>query len=130
MLQSPVVSKNTLADSKGPIKPLPSQVYEIIEKFLVNVQYGHLVLIIQDGVVVKIDWIEKFIISAKSRVKCSMAKDKSVIKHPLQVKILTELQSIRYGQLVVHLDNGQVGQIEKTEKRRIGELEGLHGDGI
>lgn len=129
MLQSHVVNKNTLADSRGPIKPLASQVYEIIEQFLLNVQYGHLNLMIQDGVVVKIDRVEKFIISLKTKERGSIT-DKSVRNHPLQVKILTELQSIRYGQLVIHMDSGQVGQIEKTEKRRIGELEGLYGDGI
>jgi hypothetical protein len=49
-----------------PIKPLPSQVFDIIEHFLLNVQYGHLILMIQDGFVVKIDKIEKFIISEKT----------------------------------------------------------------
>lgn len=112
------------------IKPLPSQVFEIIECFLFTVQYGQLILVIQDGIVVKIEKIEKFVISAKSRNSRSTKVDKSLTKHPLQTKILTELQSIRYGQLVIRLDNGQVEQIEKTEKRRINELEGLYGDGI
>jgi hypothetical protein len=109
-----------------PIKPLPSQVFDIIEHFLLNVQYGHLILMIQDGFVVKIDKIEKFIISARSREEGISATK----KHPMQIKILSDLQSIRYGQLVIHLNNGKVGQIEKTEKRRIDELEGLYGDGI
>lgn len=112
------------------IKPLSSQVFEIIEGFLYTVQYGQLILAIQDGIVVKIEKIEKFIISTKNReAKCTKV-DKSLKKHPLQTKILTELQSIRYGQLVIRLDNGQVEQIEKTEKRRVNELEGLYGDGI
>lgn len=130
MSQSLAVTKKTLTDSKGPIKPLPSLVFDIIEKFLLNVQYGHLILMIQDGFVVKIDKVEKFLISAKNKEKSPAAIDKIEKKHPMQMKILTELQSIKYGQLVIHMDNGQVGQIEKTEKRRIEELEGLHGDGI
>ncbi|MBP2625446.1 MAG: hypothetical protein H6Q68_157 [Firmicutes bacterium] len=112
------------------IKPLPSQVFEIIECFLYTVQYGQLILVIQDGNVVKIEKIEKFIISAKSREVRSTKIDKPLKKHPLQTKILTELQSIKYGQLVIRLDNGYVEQIEKTEKKRINELEGLYGDGI
>jgi len=114
----------------GQIKPLPSQVFEIIEGFLFTVQYGQLILVIQDGIVVKIEKIEKYVISAKSRETRSGKVDKSLKKHPLQTKILTELQSIQYGQLVIRLDNGQVEQIEKTEKKRINELEGLYGDGI
>lgn len=123
-------TKNNAANRRGPIKPLSSQVFDIIEHFLINVKYGHLILMIQDGFVVKIDKIEKFIISAKGREEGISEKEKIIKKHPMQMKILSELQSIRYGQLVIHLNNGQVGQIEKTEKRRIDELEGLYGDGI
>ena len=112
------------------IKPLPSQVFEIIECFLYTVQYGQLILVIQDGIVVKIEKIEKFVISTKSRESRGLKIDKFSTKHPLQTKILSELQSIKYGQLVIRLDNGHVEQIEKTEKRRIDELEGLYGDGI
>lgn len=112
------------------IKPLSSQVFEIIEYFLYTVQYGQLILAIQDGIVVKIEKIERFIISAKSREAKCIKVDKTLENHPLQTKILSELQSIRYGQLVIRLDNGQVEQIEKTEKRRVNELEGLYGDGI
>jgi len=114
----------------GQIKPLPSQVFEIIECFLHTVQYGQLILVIQDGIVVKIEKIEKFVISTKSREARGGKYDQSSTKHPLQTKILSELQSIKYGQLVIRLDNGHVEQIEKTEKRRIDELEGLYGDGI
>ena len=123
-----------LTDNKNPLKnslkPLPSQVFEIIEFFLDTVQYGQLILVIQDGIVVKIEKIEKYIISAKSREARCVKVDKSLKNHPLQTKILTELQSIKYGQLVILLYNGHVEQIEKTEKKRINELEGLYGDGI
>jgi len=114
----------------NPIRPLPSQVFDIIQSFLYVVQYGQLILVIQDGNVVKIERIEKFVISAKSRDARGSKVDKTSKNHPLQTKILTELQSIKYGQLVIRLDNGQVEQIEKTEKRRMNELEGLYGDGI
>ncbi|MDF2633371.1 MAG: hypothetical protein K0R78_245 [Pelosinus sp.] len=129
-MQSHAGSKNNVANVRAPIKPLPSQVFDIIEQFLLDVQFGHLILIIQDGFVVKIDKIEKFIISAKSQEKRISSKEKVKKKHSIQVKILSDLQSIQYGQLVIHVNNGQVGQIEKTEKRRFDELEGLYGDGI
>lgn len=112
------------------IKPLPSQVFEIIECFLYTVQYGQLILVIQDGIVVKIEKIEKFIISTKSRETKCVKVDRPFNKHPLQTKILTELQRIKYGQLVIRQENGQVEQIEKTEKKRMKELEGVYGDGI
>lgn len=112
------------------IKPLPSQVFEIIECFLYTVEYGQLILVIQDGIVVKIEKVEKFIISTRSQKSKYVKVDKPFKKHPLQTKILTELQRIQYGQLVIRLENGQVEQIEKTEKKRMKELEGVYGDGI
>jgi len=137
MIEFLVNNKNAITDlsRRGPnegkvrqIQPLSSQVFEILEGFLCTVQYGQLILVVQDGRVVKIEKIEKYIISAKSREK-RVTADKSQ-KHIFQTRILTELQSIEYGQLVIRLENGKVEQIEKTEKRRINELEGLYGDGI
>jgi hypothetical protein len=116
--------------SANPARPLPSQVLDIIIHFLHTVHTGYLILTIQDGFVVKIEKTEKFIISAKSREKGYINYDKPQKKHPLQGKITAELQAIQYGQLVIRVDNGQVEQIEKTEKRRVHELEGIYGDGI
>jgi len=110
-------------------KPLSPQVSEILNSFLSTVQYGQLVLVVQDGMVVKIDKIEKFIISARPNGRASKVETSCKI-HPFQMKIINELQSIKFGQLVIRLDKGHVEQLEKTEKRRIHELEGLYGDGI
>lgn len=112
------------------IRPLPPQVLDIIIHFLHTVHFGFLILTVQDGHVVKIEKTEKFIISAKTREVGCTRYDKPQKKHPLQGKITAELQAIQYGQLVIRLDNGQVEQIEKTEKRRVNELEGINGDGI
>nr|WP_092071600.1 DUF2292 domain-containing protein [Dendrosporobacter quercicolus]NSL49526.1 DUF2292 domain-containing protein [Dendrosporobacter quercicolus DSM 1736]SDM28230.1 Uncharacterized small protein [Dendrosporobacter quercicolus] len=130
-------SKKTAAAIRGrnesrvsQIRPVPLQVLDIIIHFLHTVKNGYLILTIQDGHVVKIEKTEKFIISAKTREAGCISYDKPQKKHPLQGKITAELQAIQYGQLVIRLDNGQVEQIEKTEKRRVHELEGIHGDGI
>lgn len=117
-------------NESNPVRPLPSQVLDIIIHFLNTVHTGYLILTVQDGHVVKIEKTEKFIISAKSREAGYIHYDKPQKKHPLQGKITAELQAIQYGQLVIRLDNGQVEQIEKTEKRRVHELEGIYGDGI
>lgn len=111
-------------------RTLPLQVLDIITYFLYNVQYGTLMVVIQDGVVIKIEKLEKFVISAKSRDMKNVRVEVPDKPHPLQDKIVTEIQKIMYGQLIIRMDNGQVDQIEKTEKKRAHEIEGLHGDGI
>jgi|GEM_PF-964237 len=112
------------------IRPLPPQVLDIIIHFLHTVDYGCLIMAIQDGHVVKIEKNEKFIISAKSREKRYVSYDKIPGQHPVQGQIITELQDIEFGQLIIRLEHGQVEQIEKTKKHRIPELEGINGDGI
>ncbi|HWR41161.1 MAG TPA: YezD family protein [Patescibacteria group bacterium] len=112
------------------LKPIQIQVTEIIAHFLHTVQQGYLILTVQDGCVVKAERTEKFIISARERDLWQSVLSRPTQKHPFLEKILTELRSIRYGLLVVRLEDGQVNQIEKTEKRRINEMQGTYGDGI
>lgn len=127
---APDLRKGTSTARVTPKKTLPLQVLDIITCFLYNVQYGTLMVVIQDGVVIKIEKLEKFVISAKSRDTKSARIDTPAKPHPLQDKIVTEIQKIMYGQLIIRMDNGQVDQIEKTEKKRAHEIEGLNGDGI
>lgn len=127
---APDLRKGTNSARIAAKKTLPLQVLDIITYFLYNVQYGTLMVVIQDGVVIKIEKLEKFVISAKSRDMKNVRIEVPDKPHPLQNKIVTEIQKIMYGQLIIRMDNGQVDQIEKTEKRRAHEIEGLNGDGI
>ncbi len=110
-------------------KPLPQQVMELIEYSLHMVQYGYLILTVQDGCIVKMERTEKFIFSAKNKISY-IRRENPTGKHSLQAKIFDELQGLQYGQLIIRLEDGRVEQIEKTEKRRINEFEGIDGDGI
>jgi hypothetical protein len=114
----------------SPGKALPLQVLDIIGSFLYNVQYGVLIVVIQDGIVIKIEQTEKFVITAKSRDRKHVIEALPAKLHPLQDKIVAEIQTLMYGQLIIRMDNGQVNQIEKTEKKRPHEIEGSNGDGI
>ncbi len=78
----------------------------------------------------KMEKAERFTITAKSRQGSYVRIEKPKEKHPLCIRILTELKDIRYGQLIIRLDNGKVDHLEKTEKRRLYEFEGIDGAGI
>jgi len=106
-------------------KTLSLQVLDIITYFLYNVQYGNLMVVIQDGVVIKIEKLEKFVISARSRDMKNVRVEAPDKPHSLQDKIVTEIQKIMYGQLIIRMENGQVDQIEKTEKKRAHEIDGF-----
>jgi hypothetical protein len=125
-----VVTGARSADTLSQLKALPTQVTEIIGHFLHTAQDGYIILTMQDNCVVKIEKTEKFIISAKSRDLGYGKFDKQANKHPLHAKIVAELLEIQYGQLIVRLENGKVEQMERTEKKRVQEVDGRYGDGI
>jgi hypothetical protein len=106
------------------------QIIELLVFSLNTVQYGFLVLTVQDGCVIRMEKTEKFIFSSKNKLTSYIKRDTSQGKHPLQKKILDELQEVQYGQLIIRLEDGKVEQIEKTIRRRINEVEGINGDGI
>lgn len=112
------------------VKQPPSQVVEVINHFLFTAENGSLLLTIQDGVIVKIEKTEKYIITSKGRELGYIKYGKPTKNQPLLKKIVEELQKIQYGQVVVRFLNGKVEQIETTKKKRINELQGLDGDGI
>lgn len=114
----------------GAVKQLPLQVVEVINHFLFTAENGSLNLTVQDGVIVKIEKAEKYIITSKGRELGYIKYGKPTKAQPLLKKIVTELQKIQYGQLVVRFLNGKVEQIETTKKKRIDELQGIDGDGI
>jgi hypothetical protein len=103
---------------------------ELIELSLNTVQYGFLILTMQDGCVIRMEKTEKFVFSSKNKSASYVKKHIPSGKHSLQDKIFAELGEVKYGQLVIRLEDGKVEHIEKTVRRRINEFEGLHGDGI
>lgn len=48
----------------------------------------------------------------------------------IRASILESLQEMKYGQVTIVIKAGKITQIEKTEKQRVGSLQGLYGDGI
>ncbi|WP_425057836.1 hypothetical protein SCACP_24000 [Sporomusa carbonis] len=110
-------------------KNLLPQVLELIRHSLHTIQYGYLILTVQDGYVIKMERTEKFIFSSKNKTGY-IKGDIPTGQHSFQAKIIAQLQGLMYGQLIIRIEDGKVAQIEKTEKRRINEYEGTHGDGI
>lgn len=116
-------------EKASPKKSLPAQVIELIRYSLHTMRYGYLVLTVQDGCVIKMERTEKFIFSSKHKTGY-IVRDIPAGQHSFQPKVLAQLQGLMYGQLIIRIEDGKVEQIEKTEKRRIHEYEGILGDGI
>ncbi len=48
----------------------------------------------------------------------------------LRAEIIQALRGLQYGQVVILIKDGKVTQIDRTEKRRLPNLQGINGEGI
>jgi hypothetical protein len=101
-----------------------------IDQSIENINFGELVLIVQDGHIVQIERTERIIISNSPKKQSTDSKKSIDEINLVRDKILRELSYLKYGQLVIKIKDGKVVQFEKTEKRRFPEVEGVYGDGI
>lgn len=113
----------------NPPKMLLPQIVELLRYSLHTIKYGHLILTVQDGCIIKMERTEKFIFSSKNK-SGYIVRDIPGEQHAFQPRILAQLKGLMYGQLIIRIEDGKIEQIEKTEKRRINEYEGVYGDGI
>lgn len=99
----------------------------VIDQSIREINFGEIILIVQDGHIVQIERTERIMISSRTKVQ----RDKKPEEvNRLRNEILSGLTDLQYGQVVVKIKDGKAVQIEKTEKRRFPELEGIYGDGI
>ncbi len=106
----------------------PAKALAVIDQSIQNISFGEIVLIVQDGHIIQIERTEKIIISSQKNFQQGKKNAEEI--NLLRKKILGELSYLQYGQLVVKIKDGKAVQIEKTEKRRFPEVEGVYGDGI
>jgi len=106
----------------------PAKALAVIDQSIQNISFGEIVLIVQDGHIIQIERTEKIIISSQKNFQQGKKNTEEISL--LRKKILGELSCLQYGQLVVKIKDGKAVQIEKTEKRRFPEVEGVYGDGI
>jgi len=107
----------------------PKIVHDVIDQAIQNVNFGSLTLVVQDARVVQIERTEKILVTGKDSQSGGIKKTAEGLK-AIRAKILAEIADLEYGQMLIKIKDGKIIQLEKTEKRRFPELEGLYGDGI
>ncbi|MEG6585272.1 YezD family protein [Dendrosporobacter sp. 1207_IL3150] len=113
----------------GKESEFPQIVHDVIDQAIQDVNFGSLTLVVQDSRVVQIERTEKILVSAKG-AKTAVSKKTVEGLKAVRAKILAEISDLQYGQILIKIQDGKIVQLEKTEKRRFVEVEGLYGDGI
>lgn len=112
-----------MAKGKTIIAP---EVMDFIIKALNKINFGQLVLVAQDGVLVQIEKSEKIKITNNKLLVIEKYEEKNN-QQKIKLAIEKEFSKLCYGQLTIVVKGNSVLQIEKTEKQR---FMGLDGDGI
>jgi len=108
------------------------QLLELIEKTIRSIQFGSITLIIQDGYIIQLEKNEKIRIDSVNLAKYvqDTKNDVGSANPNVGSRILAAVQGLQYGQVVILIKDGNVIQVDRTDKQRIANWQGTYGDGI
>ncbi|MDF2565168.1 MAG: hypothetical protein K0Q53_1563 [Massilibacillus sp.] len=111
---------------------ISGEAWTLIEDEVIDTGYGTVILTVQDGRLIQLEKTEKFRLDA---VSISKKKEKRTLSNKqihenLRKKLNCYLKDIKFGQISINIKDYKVAQIEKLEKHRFEDLQGLYGDGI
>lgn len=107
-------------------KYISGEVLDLIEQAIKEINFGSVTLVLQDSRIIQMEKLEKIRfgeLPSKTAGKLAAPAD-------LRTRILQSVSGMEYGKVAIQIQAGQITQVERTEKYRVGKLTGLHGDGI
>lgn len=105
---------------------------QLIDQAVAEIRFGAVTLIIQDGYIIQIEKNEKIRLDA-TYFRLLKEKKQSGIKEDkkgLHARITSAVKELQYGQVVILIKQGAVVQLERTDKQRFTNLQGINGEGI
>ena len=110
---------------------IPDKTWKVILEKILSTGHGTVTMIVQDGRLIQLDKTEKIRLTPEPQEK---GKDRAVQGEPphaaLRLKLKIMLDGLRYGQIIVVVKDHAITQIERLEKYRVNDWEGLFGEGI
>ena len=107
-------------------KHISEEVLGLIEQAVKNISFGSVTLVLQDSRIIQMEKLEKIRIGEPP----GKAPGKIAAQTGLRARILQSVSGMEYGKVAIQIQAGQIMQIERTEKYRVGKFTGLNGDGI
>ncbi len=105
---------------------ISTEVMQKIDSMIRSTFHGSITLIVQDSRLIQLERNEKVRVTDLKEVRPAAAQPGEAIHS----KILASLTGLKFGHVTIIIKGGAIVQIERTEKRRFNEWEGLYGDGI
>ena len=100
-----------------------------IVKAVKDTVFGSITIIVQDSCIIQMDKIEK----VRFQQKPGAEKGPAVKAQPeteIKSRLLLALKGLEYGQVLLSVRDGNIIQLERTEKQRMKKWQGIDGEGI
>ncbi|MBP2636088.1 MAG: hypothetical protein H6Q72_1995 [Firmicutes bacterium] len=107
-------------------KDITEEVLALIEQAIKEIGFGSVTLVLQDARIIQMEKLEKIRFGEKP-AKCV---NKPADAGSCKTRVLQAVSGMEYGKVAIQIQSGQIMQVERTEKYRVGKLTGLNGDGI
>ena len=107
-------------------KHISEEVLGLIEQAVKSISFGSITLVLQDSRIIQMEKLEKIRIGEQP----AKAAGKAAAQTGLRPRILQSVSGMEYGKVAIQIQAGQIMQVERTEKYRVGKFTGLNGDGI
>jgi len=104
---------------------------QTVVKAIRDISFGFVVLIVQDAHLIQMEKTEK--VRFAGNAKNAAGKNALPVltaETAISNKVLAALKDMEYGQVLFSIKEGEIIQIERTEKQRIKKYQGLDGEGI
>lgn len=106
-------------------KGITEEVLALIEQAITDINFGTVTLVLQDARIIQMEKLEKIRFGEKPVKGANKPTAGS-----LKTRILQSVSNMEFGKVAIQIQTGQITQVERTEKYRVGKLTGLNGDGI
>lgn len=109
-------------------KNITEDVLVLIEQAVKEISFGSVTLVLQDSRIIQMDKLEKIRLGEQPAKGAGATK--TAVVSSLRTRILQSVSGMEYGKVAIQIQAGQITQVERTEKYRVGKMTGLYGDGI
>ena len=120
----------TKQDPVSTVKHFSDAGLTLVEQAVRDISFGSLTLVVQDSKVIQIEKLEKIRICEQQPKAGGKTTVKAADGPALRTRILQSVSGMEYGKVAIQIQAGQIMQVERTEKYRVGKFTGLHGEGI
>lgn len=101
-------------------------ILSIIESAVKSVVHGSITLKVQDSRIIQMDKYESVLFGSQMPITLNTPD----VSKMLRLRLQEAIKGLEFGSIVISMRDNRITRIDKTEKSRLTDLQGMYGDGI